>query len=184
MSTSNYLFNSLSVIGRRKIEGSLCRVPAHFYNQVWEVLIRCPGGIRVNGQELPQQPTLSLMTRSELTFALLVESILHHIPLPEYRQIVVELLNIVSTILLRNRELSFNRELDLNKLVDDAFVMYCKDHDLTITQDMSSFFGAHYSVTTGYLARAVVNNVLTGGCVTTATDENLFDESQDMCNIT
>jgi len=65
-------------------------VPAHFYNQVWEVLVRCPGGIVVNGRELPQQPTVSSMTRSELTFALLVESLLHHIQLPEYRQIIVE----------------------------------------------------------------------------------------------
>ncbi|XP_057325628.1 probable phosphorylase b kinase regulatory subunit beta isoform X1 [Microplitis mediator] len=175
---------NLTVIMRRKIEGSLCRVPAHFYNQVWEVLIRCPGGIRVNGQELPQQPTLSVMTRSELTFALLVESILHHIQLPEYRQIVVELLNIVSTILLRNPELSFSQKLDLNKLIEDAFIMYCKDHELEQT-DMNSFFAAHYSVTTGYLARAVVNNVLTGGCMTTTIDpSNLLDEPQEMCNVT
>lgn len=86
-----FSFNdSLTVLGRRKIEGSLCRVPTHFYNQVWEVLMRCPGGICVNGRVLPQQPTLSNMTRSELTFALLVESLLHHIQLPEYRQIIVE----------------------------------------------------------------------------------------------
>lgn len=81
------------MLGRRKIEGCLCRVPAHFYNQVWEVLMRCPGGIVVNGRELPQQTTLSSMTRSELTFALLVESLLHHIQLPEYRQIIVEVSN-------------------------------------------------------------------------------------------
>lgn len=81
------------MLGRRKIEGCLCRVPAHFYNQVWEVLMRCPSGIVVNGRELPQQTTLSSMTRSELTFALLVESLLHHIQLPEYRQIIVEVIN-------------------------------------------------------------------------------------------
>ncbi|KAK0088116.1 hypothetical protein PV325_013112 [Microctonus aethiopoides] len=173
---------NLTVISRRKIEGSLCRVPARFYNQVWEVLTRCPGGICVNGQKLPHQQTLSTMTRSELTFALLVESILHHIPLPEYRQIVVELLNIVAIILLRNPELSFSGELNLNKLVDDAFIMYCKDHELTETQDMLPFFSAHYSVTAGYLARAVVNNVLTGGRMTT-TDINVFDDTEDMCNI-
>lgn len=83
-------YYSLTILGRRKIEGCLCRVPSHFYNQVWEVLMRCPGGITVNERELPQQPTVSSMTRSELTFALLVESLLHHIQLPEYRQIVVE----------------------------------------------------------------------------------------------
>ncbi|GAB1864735.1 Phosphorylase b kinase regulatory subunit [Camponotus japonicus] len=175
---------NLSVIGHRKIEGCLCRVPTHFYNQVWEVLMRCPGGILVNGRELPQQPTVSSMTRSEITFALLVESLLHHIQMPEYRQIAVELLSIVSTILLRNPELSFQRKLHLNQLVDDSFIMYCKDHNLSNTDDKSFFFSAHYSVTTGYLARAVVNNVLTGGCVTTIADPSDVESPQEMCKIT
>ncbi|XP_066584416.1 probable phosphorylase b kinase regulatory subunit beta isoform X2 [Prorops nasuta] len=174
---------SLTVLGRRKLEGSLCRVPIHFYNQVWEVLLKCPGGICVGGKQLPQQPTLSNMTRSELTFALLVESLLHHIRMPEYRQIIVELLNIVSTILLRNPELSFKKQLDLDKLVDDAFIMYCKDHNLEKTDDQSVFFSAHYSLTTGYLARAVVNNVLTGECVTTISDIADVTESPEMCKI-
>lgn len=92
----------LTVLGRRKIEGCLCRVPAHFYNHVWEVLMRCPDGICVNGQELPQQPTLSNMTRSELTFALFVESLLHHIQLPEYRQIIVEVFLLFIYIYISN----------------------------------------------------------------------------------
>ncbi|XP_015607737.1 probable phosphorylase b kinase regulatory subunit beta isoform X2 [Cephus cinctus] len=175
---------NLTVLGRRKIEGSLCRVPGQFYNQVWEVLVRCPGGIYVNGRELPQQPTLSNMTRSELTFALLVESILHHIQLPEYRQIIVELLNIVSTILLRNPELTFQKPLDLNSLVEDAFVMYCKDHHIEKTEDQTPFFSAHYSLTTGCLARAVVNNVLMGGSMSTVCDINDSIQSHEMCKIT
>ncbi|XP_033229285.1 probable phosphorylase b kinase regulatory subunit beta isoform X1 [Belonocnema kinseyi] len=173
---------NLSVLGRRKIEGSLCRVPVHFYNQVWEVLCRCPAGICVNGRELPQQPTVSSMTRSEITFALLVESILHHIQMPEFRQIIVELLNIVSTILMRNPELTFQRQLDLNKLVDDAFDMFCKDNKLPKSTDISTFFSAHYSLTTGCLARAVVNNVLTGGSV--MKDINLDTHTNEMCKIT
>ncbi|XP_053979168.1 probable phosphorylase b kinase regulatory subunit beta isoform X1 [Hylaeus volcanicus] len=173
----------LTVLGRRKIEGCLCRVPAHFYNHVWEVLIRCPGGISVNGQELPQQPTLFNMTRSEITFALLVESLLHHIQLPEYRQIIVELLTTVSTILLRNPELSFQKQLNLNKLVEDGFQMYCKDHNLEKTTDQTVFFSADYSLTTGYLARAVVNNVLTGGCFSTTRDINDAIENREPCKI-
>ncbi|XP_020296478.1 probable phosphorylase b kinase regulatory subunit beta isoform X3 [Pseudomyrmex gracilis] len=177
---------NLTILGRRKLEGCLCRVPAHFYNQVWEVLVRCPGGVVVNGRELPQQPTVSSMTRSELTFALLVESMLHRIELPEYRQLVVELLSIISTILLRNPELNFQKQLDVNRLVEDSFVMYCKDHNLSNVDDKSSFFSANYSITTGYFARAVVNNVLTGGCVTTIVDTNdIIDEShREMCKIT
>ncbi|XP_003397457.1 probable phosphorylase b kinase regulatory subunit beta isoform X1 [Bombus terrestris] len=174
----------ITVLGRRKIEGCLCRVPAHFYNHVWEVLMRCPDGICVNGRELPQQPTLSNMTRSELTFALFVESLLHHIQLPEYRQIIVELLTIVSTILLRNPELSFQKQLNLNKLVEDSFLMYCKDNNVEKTVDQSLFFSAHYSITTGYLARAVVNNMLTGGCLATINDINDAIETRETCKIT
>lgn len=77
---------------RRKIEGCLCRVPPLFYNLVWDIMVRTPEGIRVQGHVLPQQPTLTNMTRSELNFALLVEEILNHIQQAEYRQIIVEVI--------------------------------------------------------------------------------------------
>lgn len=51
---------------------------------------------------------------------------LNYIQLPEYRQLVVELLSIVSTILIRNPELSFCHPLDLEQLVKDAAYMYSK----------------------------------------------------------
>lgn len=60
---------------RRQLEGCLCRVPASFYNQVWDVMTRTPQGIRVLGNVIPQHPTLSNMSRTELTFALLVEEV-------------------------------------------------------------------------------------------------------------
>jgi phosphorylase kinase alpha/beta subunit len=47
-------------------------------------------GVRIQGRLLPQQPLLSNMSRSENTFALLVEEMLNTIKQPEYRQIVVE----------------------------------------------------------------------------------------------
>lgn len=68
----------------------MCRVPTHFYVEVWDVMSRTPQGITVQGSHLPQQPTLSNMTQSELNFALLVEEMLNHIQKPEYRQTVVE----------------------------------------------------------------------------------------------
>jgi hypothetical protein len=117
---------SLTVLQLRRLEGCWCRVPSHFYNQVWDIMIRTPEGISVQGHILPQQPTLSNMTQSELTFALLIEEILNHITYPEYRQIIVELLSIVSTILLRNPELSFRKQLDLDELVNNAYHMFCK----------------------------------------------------------
>lgn len=60
-----------------------------------------------------------------------------------------------------------------------------QDHNLSNIDDKTIFFSAHYSVTTGYLARAVVNNVLTGGCVTTIVDPSeVVELPREMCKIT
>jgi phosphorylase kinase alpha/beta subunit len=118
--------DKLDVLRRRQLEGCLCRVPIKFYNLVWDVLDRCPMGIQVQGHHLPAVPTLSNMSRGELSFSLLVEEMLHHIPNSERRQISVELLCIVATILSRNPELRFQQVLDLDILLEDAFSMYCK----------------------------------------------------------
>lgn len=56
---------------------------------------------------------------------------LNHVQQPEYRQLVVELLSIVSTILTRNPELTFNEPLDLELLIKDAALMYAKVSDFT-----------------------------------------------------
>lgn len=60
---------------KKQLEGCLCRVPHSFYNKVWDVITRTPQGINILGFVIPQQPTISNMTRSEITFALLVEEV-------------------------------------------------------------------------------------------------------------
>ncbi|KAJ4443780.1 hypothetical protein ANN_05558 [Periplaneta americana] len=174
---------NLTPLQRRRLEGCLCRVPAHFYGQVWDVMSRTPQGIRVQGSHLPQQPTLSNMTQSELNFALLVEEMLNHIQKPEYRQVVVEMLCIVSTILSRNPELTFQNQLDLDHLVTEAFHIYCKDNKLEKLDDLTPFFSTHYSMTTGYLARAVVNNVLQGGHLATGSETDDDIGQEEPCRI-
>lgn len=57
---------------------------------MWHILVKTPGGVRLGDQILPQQPTLSEMSHSDLNFALTVQSLLNRIQHPEYRQIVVE----------------------------------------------------------------------------------------------
>lgn len=118
--------DELNILRRRQLEGCLCRVPNKFYNLVWDVLDRCPSGIQVQGHHLAAVPTLSNMSRGELSFALLVEEMLHHIPKSERRQVSVELICIVATILSRNPELRFQQVLDIDLLLEDAFTMYCK----------------------------------------------------------
>lgn len=96
-----YFFSRLTILQRRQLEGSLCRVPTQFYNLVWDVLQRTPLGITTQGHHLPAVPTLTSMSRSELSFSLLVEETMHHISQPERRQVVVESVCIVATILSR-----------------------------------------------------------------------------------
>ncbi|NXW09498.1 KPBB kinase, partial [Fregetta grallaria] len=115
-------------LNRRQIDGSLNRTPAGFYDRVWQILERTPNGLIVAGKFLPQQPTLSDMTMYEMNFSLLVEDMLQNIDQPEYRQIIVELLMVISVILERNPELEFQDKVDLDKVVQEAFNDFQKDH--------------------------------------------------------
>ncbi|XP_066258565.1 probable phosphorylase b kinase regulatory subunit beta isoform X2 [Euwallacea similis] len=168
----------LTPLQKRQLEGCLCRVPHIFYNEVWDVMLRTPKGVIVEGNVIPQEPTMSNMTKNELTFSLLVEQMLNHINVPEYRQLVVELLTIVATILGRNPELTFNQPLDLRQLIKDAAHMYCKDHNLK-EEKIKFLMEIPYMQSTGYLARATVNTVLKGGQISDKFDSN----SQAACKI-
>ncbi|XP_067624233.1 probable phosphorylase b kinase regulatory subunit beta isoform X3 [Eurosta solidaginis] len=156
----------LTTLQRRQLEGCLCRVPKHFYNKIWEILQRTQG-ITTQGHLLPTVPTLTNMSRGEITFSLLVEETLMCIDCPERRQITVELLCIIATILNRNPELHFKQALDIDDILIEAFSMYCKDNNIERKNDndMTSFYALVYTETTGYLARAAVNKVLQGGAL-------------------
>ncbi|XP_049708176.2 probable phosphorylase b kinase regulatory subunit beta isoform X4 [Helicoverpa armigera] len=149
----------LTPLQRRQLEGCLCRVPKHFYIQVWDILLRTPKGIIIHGQSIPAEPTLVNMSRSELSFALLVEEALVRVASPARRQLSVELLCVLATILRRNPELYLQQPLYIDKLVDDAEITFAKDSGVTDSAALSS---AAPGVSVGYLARAVVNSVLQG----------------------
>ncbi|XP_055539844.1 probable phosphorylase b kinase regulatory subunit beta isoform X3 [Wyeomyia smithii] len=172
--------DSFSALQRRQLEGCLFRVPPTFYNHVWDVLERTPLGITVQGHNLPAATTLSNKSRSEFSFALQVEEMLNKINQPERRQIAVELLCIVATILRRNPELRFNQILDLDFLLEDSFNMYCKDHGLPATKDISPLFSLSQTQTTGYLARAAVNSVLQRCAL---SSEDFAEDVEDHCRV-
>ncbi|NXY83697.1 KPBB kinase, partial [Alcedo cyanopectus] len=157
-----------SWLNRRQIDGSLNRTPAGFYDRVWQILERTPNGLIVAGRFLPQQPTLSDMTMYEMNFSLLVEDMLQNIDQPEYRQIIVELLMVISVILERNPELEFQDKVDLDKVVQEAFDDFQKDHSSlqgTEKQDMRAFYNTHpigKKGTCSYLSKAVITLLLEG----------------------
>lgn len=105
---------------------------------------------------------------------------LNKIVQPERRQIAVELLCIVATILRRNPELRFNQILDLDLLLEDSFSMYCKDNNLQPTKDIAPLFSLSQTTTTGYLARAAVNSVLQRCALST---EDFAEDVEDHCRV-
>ncbi|XP_024151005.1 phosphorylase b kinase regulatory subunit beta isoform X2 [Oryzias melastigma] len=165
-----------SWLNRRQIDGSLNRTPLGFYDRVWQILERTPYGIVVAGTHLPQQPTLSDMTMYEMNFSLLVEDTLKNIVLPEYRQIIVELLMVVSVVLERNPELEFSDKVDLDVLVKEAFSDFQKDRGCldgaqkqpkkqTSPDDMEAFYNTPAlgkRGTSSYLTKAVMIQLLQG----------------------
>uniref|UniRef100_A0A669DC21 Phosphorylase b kinase regulatory subunit n=1 Tax=Oreochromis niloticus TaxID=8128 RepID=A0A669DC21_ORENI len=158
-----------SWLNRRQIDGSLNRTPLGFYDRVWQILERTPNGIVVAGNHLPQQPTLSDMTMYEMNFSLLVEDTLKNIVLPEYRQIIVELLMVVSIVLERNPELEFSEKVDLDNLVKDAFSDFQRDRSrfegMEKQDDMEEFYNTPpvgKRGTSSYLTKAVMIQLLQG----------------------
>ncbi|NWI85780.1 KPBB kinase, partial [Pitta sordida] len=158
-----------SWFNRRQIDGSLNRTPAGFYDRVWQILERTPNGLIVAGRFLPQQPTLSDMTMYEMNFSLLVEDMLQNIDQPQYRQIIVELLMVISVILERNPELEFQDKVDLDKVVQEAFHDFQKDHSSAkgaeSQSDMTAFYNTHplgKKGTCSYLSKAVITLLLEG----------------------
>uniref|UniRef100_A0A8C0UKC9 Phosphorylase b kinase regulatory subunit n=1 Tax=Cyanistes caeruleus TaxID=156563 RepID=A0A8C0UKC9_CYACU len=73
---------------RRRLDGAINRVPVGFYEKVWKILQKCHG-LSIDGYVLPSSTTRE-MTPCEIKFAVHVESVLNHIPQPEYRQLLVE----------------------------------------------------------------------------------------------
>ncbi|XP_029281033.1 phosphorylase b kinase regulatory subunit beta [Cottoperca gobio] len=160
---------SRSWLNRRQIDGSLNRTPLGFYDRVWQILERTPNGFMVAGIYLPQQPTLSDMTMYEMNFSLLVEETLKNIVLPEYRQIIVELLMVVSVVLERNPELEFADKLDLDGLVKEAFNDFQSDRrrfeGVEKQDDMEGFYNTPpmgKRGTSSYLTKAVMILLLQG----------------------
>ncbi|XP_017596479.1 phosphorylase b kinase regulatory subunit beta isoform X2 [Corvus cornix cornix] len=166
-----------SWLNRRQLDGSLNRTPAGFYDRVWQILERTPNGLIVAGRFLPQQPTLSDMTMYEMNFSLLVEDMLQNIDQPQYRQIIVELLMVISVILERNPELEFQDKVDLDKVVQEAFHDFQKDHSspkgAENQSDMTAFYNTHplgKKGTCSYLSKAVITLLLEGEMKSTNDD--------------
>uniref|UniRef100_A0A2M4BAB8 Phosphorylase b kinase regulatory subunit n=1 Tax=Anopheles marajoara TaxID=58244 RepID=A0A2M4BAB8_9DIPT len=110
---------------RRRLDGALNRVPRDFYPRVWTVLERC-SGLAIEGRVLPQSLTQE-MTPNELKFALEVETALNTIPQPEYRQLVVEALMVLTLVTEHNILASLGEIIYVEHLVHKANQLFLVD---------------------------------------------------------
>uniref|UniRef100_A0A8D0FV66 Phosphorylase b kinase regulatory subunit n=1 Tax=Strix occidentalis caurina TaxID=311401 RepID=A0A8D0FV66_STROC len=84
---------------RRRLDGALNRVPVGFYQKWKRVggLGLCCHGLSVEGFVLPSSTTRE-MTPGEMKFAVHVESVLNRVPQPEYRQLLVEAILVLTML--------------------------------------------------------------------------------------
>ncbi|XP_008550075.1 probable phosphorylase b kinase regulatory subunit alpha isoform X2 [Microplitis demolitor] len=110
---------------RRRLDGALNRVPRDFYSRVWHVLERCQGLV-IEGKVLPQHLTQE-MTSGELKFALALETVLNTIPQPEYRQLIVEALMVLTLVTEYNVVASLGGMIVVEQLVHKANAIFLED---------------------------------------------------------
>ncbi|XP_045492078.1 probable phosphorylase b kinase regulatory subunit alpha isoform X2 [Colias croceus] len=110
---------------RRRLDGALNRVPRDFYPRVWGVLEKCQGLV-IQGKIL--QPNLTQeMTSGELKFALAVETVLNSIPQPEYRQLVVEALMVLTLLVEYKTINNLGGMITVEHLVHKANQIFLED---------------------------------------------------------
>uniref|UniRef100_A0A8D0HSB1 Phosphorylase b kinase regulatory subunit n=1 Tax=Sphenodon punctatus TaxID=8508 RepID=A0A8D0HSB1_SPHPU len=153
---------------RRRLDGAINRVPVGFYQKVWKILQKCHG-LSIDGYVLPSSTTRE-MTPCEIKFAVHVESVLNHVPQPEYRQLLVEAI-LVLTLLSDIEVNSIGGIIHVDRIVhmaNDLFLQEQKSlgaNDVILEQDLATgicqFFydsapsGAYGTMT--YLTKAVAS---------------------------
>ncbi|CAH1964743.1 unnamed protein product [Acanthoscelides obtectus] len=110
---------------RRRLDGALNRVPRDFYPRVWGILEKCQG-LDIAGKVLPQTLTQE-MTPGELKFALAVETVLNTIPQPEYRQLIVEALMVLTLVVEYNVVATLGGIIQVEYLVHKANELFLDD---------------------------------------------------------
>ncbi|XP_049322410.1 phosphorylase b kinase regulatory subunit alpha, skeletal muscle isoform isoform X1 [Astyanax mexicanus] len=109
---------------RRRLDGALNKVPVGFYQKVWKILQKCHG-LSIEGCVLPSSTTKE-MTPGEIKFAVHVETVLNRIPQPEYRQLLVETI-LVLTMLAEVDIQSVGEIIQVDRIVQMASDLFCED---------------------------------------------------------
>ncbi len=117
----------------RQHRGIIDRRPPNFYADVWNIFKHTPA--LVIGDQLERRNrmdarmVLSDMTAGERAFALWLEHLLNKVHAPEYRQLNVEALSVLSSFLAQNPSLMINDALALDAVLGHAVKLaYLEQH--------------------------------------------------------
>lgn len=128
---------------RRRIDGSLNRVPKGFYGKVWAVLERTSEGLSIE-ERILQHALTQQMQRDDMSFALEVEDWLNTVPHPEYRQLAVEALVILALGAEYNVVQNFGQVMSIEELIYKSNEIFLKDqvthHQVFVFIINASFF--------------------------------------------
>ncbi|XP_028397532.1 phosphorylase b kinase regulatory subunit alpha, liver isoform-like [Dendronephthya gigantea] len=112
-------------IRRRRVDGALNRIPVDFYPKLWKIFEKC-AGLSIEGHYL-SNTIIQEMTPGEMKFALRVESALNCIPQPEYRQLMVEALMILSLIVETYPDQKLGEIVAVDEIVREAHTLFLHD---------------------------------------------------------
>ncbi|KAF6777252.1 hypothetical protein AHF37_03304 [Paragonimus kellicotti] len=112
---------------RRKIDGSLNRVPPGFYERVYTVLSRVQSLI-IGGHVLCNSLTRE-MTTEEHKFALAVEHVSTMVATPEYRQLLIEATHVLGTLMMHDvtKRVNLGSAIKVEEIVEVANVLFLLD---------------------------------------------------------
>ncbi|KAI0989578.1 hypothetical protein GJ496_009720 [Pomphorhynchus laevis] len=140
-------------VRRRRIDGSLNRVPVKFYERIWVALDKCYG-FTIANIHLSNNLTRE-MTREELKFAIEIERAINSIPIPHYRQLIVEATLMACLILQSNSKFFYHGTVDMDDVVFRACQLYKED---ALQSGVTADCLRTLDTTLYYKANAIVSN--------------------------
>lgn len=151
----------------RQFRGVIDRRPPDFYSRTWHAFKHVPG--IVIGDKLDRRNridsniVLSDMTPGEQTFALLLEHLLNKVQAPEYRQLNIEALVVVTSFFSQNPDLQITDALSLDAVIGHAVRLlflkrhpeHASDYDAFKVDAWTSFYASAPADTSAAIAAAL-----------------------------
>lgn len=110
---------------------------------------------------------ISFICRVEELFAHEVENMLNHFKDPVRKQMAIEFLSVVATVVKRHPELQFRHVLNVQELIHTAVDLYKKDKNLggKFQDAEDKFMRESVSLTSVFFAKSIIQCVVEDGLI-------------------